>query len=300
MNRAAGDARPGKAEKVWRFGLIGWPLGHSLSPTLHQTALQALALKGDYKLLPIPPERVDQELSTLTICLRDGNLDGLNVTIPYKQAVIPYLGALTEAARAVGAVNTIYREGGRLVGDNTDIGGFSGELAKMEAFFNDKPVRKALVLGAGGAARAVVYVLLKAGWDVTVAARRREQAAGLADIIPIHCTGSFSAALLDESIAAMSPDLIVNATPAGMWPRPDATPWPAGVSIPRDALVYDLIYNPPETCLMRASALARGGLGMLVEQAALSFEIWTGRAAPRSKMLLAAEQQLAGAMESIQ
>lgn len=298
MNRAVGDARPGMSEKVWRFGLTGWPLGHSLSPTLHQTAFQALALKGDYKLFPIPPERVDQELSTLAASLRDEILDGLNVTIPYKQAVIPYLDALTDVAQAVGAVNTIYREDGRLVGDNTDIGGFSGELGKMETFFSDKTVRKALVLGAGGAARAVIYVLLKAGWDVTVAARRWEQAAALADIIPFHCTGSFSAALLDESIAPLSPDLIVNATPAGMWPQVNATPWPAGVTIPRDALVYDMIYNPTETCLMRASARARGGLGMLVEQAALSFKIWTGRAAPRAKMLLAVEQQMAGAMES--
>ncbi len=300
MNRAVGDTRSGKEEKVWRFGLIGWPLGHSLSPTLHITALQALALKGDYQLFPIPPEKADQELSALSACLRNEILDGLNVTIPYKQAVIPYLDALSEAAQAVGAVNAIYREDGRLVGDNTDIGGFSGELAKMEAFFSAKAVRKALVLGAGGAARAVVYVLVMAGWDVTVAARRWEQAAGLADIIPIDCTGSFSAALLDKSVAAMSPDLIVNATPAGMWPQVDSTPWPAGLTFPRDAVVFDIIYNPTETCLMRASARARGGLGMLVEQAALSFEIWTGHEAPRSMMLLAAEQQLAGAMESVQ
>jgi shikimate dehydrogenase len=294
MNWNAENVRSGKAEKVWRFGLTGWPLGHSLSPTLHQTALQTLALKGDYQLFPIPPEKVEQELSTLADRLRDGGLDGLNVTVPYKQAIIPYLDGLTEAARAVGAVNTIYQEDGRLLGDNTDIGGFSGELAKMDAFFSEKAARKALVLGAGGAARAVVYVLLMAGWDVTVAARRWDQAAGLVDILPIHCKGSFSAALLDESIAEISPDLIINATPAGMWPQADDTPWPAGLILPRDAVVYDLIYNPPETCLMRASARARGGLGMLVEQAALSFEIWTGQEAPRSKMHLAAEQKLAG------
>jgi shikimate dehydrogenase len=293
---------------TFHLGLTGFPLEHSLSPRLHAAALRACSLDGDYTLFPVAPgDR--QGLSALLDRLRAGSpraggLDGLNVTIPHKQAVLPLLDELTSAAQAVGAVNTIYREGGRLAGDNTDAPGFRSDLSRfLEGFEENAPSSgspgepSALVLGAGGAARAVVYALLSDGWSITLAARRLSQAHKLAlDLSShshsrqIHCAdlGSLFSAL-DFPLFS----LIVNTTPVGMSPQVDASPWPDGLPFPPRAALYDLVYNPPQTCLVRqaraAGLRATGGLGMLVEQAALAFERWTGKRAPREAMVEAVE-----------
>lgn len=276
---------------MWQLGLAGWPLGHSLSPILHQTALAAHAVKGDYRVFSIPPEQVERSFSQLFREMREGRLDGLNVTVPYKQTVLPFLDRLSPAAQGVGAVNTVYLKDGKLVGDNTDIDGFAKDLGNLEWRMCELTSRNALVLGAGGAARSVVYVLLNDGWTVTIAARRQEQAAalahdyaGLAPIIP--CVP------VDKKLSHMDVDLIVNTTPVGMYPNIDVSPWPAGQPLPPNAVIYDLIYNPAETKLMKAASCSRNGMGMLVEQAALAFEIWTDLPAPREEMRRAAEQHL--------
>jgi shikimate dehydrogenase len=264
----------------WQLGLIGWPLGHSLSPLMHSASLRSAGLDGAYRLYPVPPlPEGESLLAELLAKIRTGELDGLNVTIPHKQHVILLLDSLTPAARAIGAVNTISKKNGLLTGDNTDWLGFSRDLSNVLPEIVPVPERKALILGAGGSARAVVYALVQSGWQITLAARRVEQARQLVE--EFTTTETFlSAAALRDLPDLSSIRLIVNTTPVGMSPKMDETPWPAGISFPRRAFLYDLIYNPAETTLMKAARVAglsaSNGLGMLAGQAALAFEIWTG------------------------
>lgn len=256
---------------------------------MHAAALEAANLRGAYRLYPIPPDdSAPRALSDLVEAMRSGEVHGLNVTIPHKQRVIPLLGGLTSTARQIGAVNTLLCEGGRVVGDNTDAPGFLSDLGRMGW---GKP-GTAVILGAGGSARAVAHALAGAGWVVRVAARRLEQAQGLVEALGgASLAGRLDALPLDRDVLAgvgIRCDLIVNCTPVGMTPARDANPWPAGLPLPTSARVYDLVYNPPETALVRAARAAglpaAGGLGMLVEQAALAFERWTERKASRAAM----------------
>jgi shikimate dehydrogenase len=293
------------ATEPYSLGLIGFPLGHSLSPRLHAAALEALHLLGEYRLYPVPPlPEGEAQLHSLLERLREGGLHGLNVTIPHKEGVLGLLDELTPTARAVGAVNTLINREGRLIGDNTDVEGFLVDLEHtlgMEVQFK-KGV--ALVLGAGGAARAVVYALASAGWTVLVAARRPEQARALAYGLGPVAGGPGGVTEMIQPVPLvdlpatlislpLSLNLIVNATPAGMAPAAAANPWPAGLAFPAGASVYDLVYNPPQSALVR-SALGAGlaavsGLGMLVEQAALAFELWTGKSPPRPALRAAVQ-----------
>lgn len=284
---------------TYSLGLIGYPVSHSLSPFIHNAALRALGLAGDYRLfsiLPLPDGLAP--LEKLLDMLRRGELDGLNVTIPHKQSVFPLVDELTPAAQSIGAVNTLYTRKGSLVGDNTDAAGFGTDLERV--LRSQQGIRPsddgsnawALILGAGGSARAVVFALIQAGWKVNIAARRHEQAEELASsLIGLAPPGTLLASRLDElrhTIARNSFSLVVNTTPLGMVPNVSASPWPSGLPFPEGAFVYDLVYNPPQTSLVNAAVSsglgASNGLGMLVEQAALAFELWTGQPAPRDVM----------------
>ncbi|HNB52149.1 MAG TPA: shikimate dehydrogenase [Anaerolineales bacterium] len=284
----------------YALGLLGYPVSHSLSPKLHQAALMAAGLEGAYWLYPVPPGEGGGELLELKELLgkvRAGEVQGLNVTIPHKQTVIPYLDELTPTARAIGAVNTIYLREDKLIGDNTDAPGF---LADLRGFLEGRPltadrgvpfpvsgIRSALVLGAGGSARAVVYALLQDGWNISLYARRPEQAEALTTHFSpfIKTSQSFT---IQNSLFTIDHSLIVNTTPLGMTPHLDTSPWPADLPFLEHAAVYDLVYNPRETKLVRdaraAGLPATTGLGMLIEQAALGFKIWTGREADREGM----------------
>jgi shikimate dehydrogenase len=149
----------------FQLGSIGYPLGHSLSPKIHAAALKACGLQGDYSLFPIHPDDKDG-LKDLLARIRAGELHGLNVTIPHKQNVIDFMDELTPTAEAIGAVNTIYLRDNKLIGDNTDAAGFLADLKK--GIGNGELGKSAIVLGAGGSARAVVYALLNDGWEVTL------------------------------------------------------------------------------------------------------------------------------------
>jgi shikimate dehydrogenase len=277
---------------TYHLGLIGYPLSHSLSPAIHTAALKACGLEGDYSLFPIPPDD-KQGMRNLLARLRTGDLHGLNITIPHKQTVIELLDELTPTAKAIGAVNTIYFRDNKLIGDNTDAPGFISDLRKFlpespspagsEAGRCTEPVevvrdKSAIVLGAGGSARAVIYSLLNDGWNVTLAPRRIEQARQLASSFPNY---EVRITQYDHVLLHLSSFiLLVNTTPLGMTPNMDQSPLPENLSPPSKTFVYDLVYNPRETKLVR-DARAQGlnattGLGMLIEQAALSFEIWTG------------------------
>jgi shikimate dehydrogenase len=266
------------------LGLIGYPLGHSLSPKIHTAALKACEFQGDYSLFPIHPDD-KQGLKDLLNRIRTKELHGLNVTIPHKQNVIDFMDELTPTAKSIGAVNTIYLRDDKLIGDNTDASGF---LADLKNFIGNRELKigkSALVLGAGGSARAVVYALLNDGWNVSISARRIEQAEQLAKSfsnypLSIIHSSNFPTFQLSNF------QLIVNTTPIGMTPNIEQSPLPENLSLPSNVLIYDLVYNPRETKLVK-DARAQGlntttGLGMLIEQAALAFEIWTEKNPPRN------------------
>ncbi|HKJ39266.1 MAG TPA: shikimate dehydrogenase [Anaerolineales bacterium] len=269
------------------LGLIGYPLGHSLSPKIHSAALKACGLEGDYSLFPIEPDD-GQGLKDLLGRVRAGEITGLNVTIPHKQNVIGLMDELTPTAKAIGAVNTIYLQDEKLIGDNTDAPGF---LSDLKQFLTTDAQRlggsNALVLGAGGSARGIVYALLNDGWTVTIAARRVEQAQGLATSFTnyqLRITNLTDLSTFEPS----NLQLIINTTPLGMTPNIDQSPLPENLSLPQHVAIYDLVYNPRETKMVR-DACSQGlkattGLGMLIEQAALSFEIWTGCNPPRESI----------------
>ncbi len=232
------------------LGLIGYPLGHSLSPRLHQAALQASGFEGEYRLYPVDPAEGGLEtLQGLLYDLRRGELQGLNVTIPHKQTVLPFMDRLSPTAQAVRAVNTIFYQDGELVGDNTDVAGFWADLAKKFSVIGHKVYdstgidqdasllpRAALVLGAGGSARAVVFALCRAGWNVSIASRRVEQAQALAEefskleVSVLGC--ELSRSTLSDLLSEKPIRLIVNTTPLGMHTHQPASPWPADLDFP--------------------------------------------------------------------
>jgi shikimate dehydrogenase len=273
----------------FRLGLIGYPLGHSLSPKIHAAALKACDLKGTYSLFPIPSED-KPALQALLTRIRSGEIHGLNVTIPHKQSVIEFMDELTPTAKAIGAVNTIYFRESKLIGDNTDAPGFLSDLKRIMSE-NQSSVanrKSAIVLGAGGSARAVVYALLHDGWNVTLAARRIEQAQQLAKSFP-----GYNLSLTIFDLRSLNFDLIVNTTPLGMTPNIETSPLPKNMIFSKHTFIYDLVYNPRETKLVkdaRAQGLfAATGLGMLIEQAALAFEKWTGANVDHTAMRKAVE-----------
>jgi shikimate dehydrogenase len=281
----------------YSFGLLGYPLLHSLSPRLHGAALADMHLQGEYRLYAIPPDADGmQTMKRILAEMRAGEVHGLNVTIPHKQTVIEFLDDLSPTAAAIGAVNTILLDSGRLIGDNTDAPGFLADLEqvfpKSRELTNDQQNTppQALVLGAGGAARAVVYALAQTGWKVMIAARRPAQAEQLAAELKPAVGELWAVPLEDHALRdyCTLARLVVNATSAGMLPDVESCPWPTGLPFPPAAFVYDLVYKPAQTTLLRR-ARANGlqsanGLGMLIEQAALALERWTGLPVPRQAM----------------
>ena len=264
-----------------QLGLIGFPLSHSLSPKIHTAALYSCRLEGAYSLFPVHPDN-KQGLKDLLSRVSSGEIHGLIVTIPHKQNVIPFMDELTPTAKTIGAVNIIYMKENKLIGDNTDAAGFLSDLKKFIATESlSHGDLNALVLGAGGSARSVVYALCNDGWNVTVAARRPEQAQQLAS----HFEGVTVSELNLQTFQLSNLQLIVNTTPLGMSPNIDESPLPENTSLSRRSMIYDLVYNPRETKLVK-DARAQGikattGLGMLIEQAMLGFELWTGIKLPR-------------------
>jgi shikimate dehydrogenase len=305
-------------KRTFSLGLIGYPLVQSLSSRLHTAALQEMGLNGEYRLYPVPPlPQGEKQLAETIAWVRAGKIQGLNVTIPHKQSVLPLLDRLTPQAQAIGAVNTIFSQDEILTGDNTDAAGFFFDLQRVLAELGQPSTARknlALVLGAGGAARAVVYALWQSGYLVTVAARRPEQAAALVasfksvrtsgDTKTLQVPGSnLSSMALDATvlgtflssqhypeseIPGTISKILVNASSAGMVPDMESCPWPAELPFPPGSFVYDLVYKPTETVFLRrardAGLSAVNGLGMLVEQAALALERWTGRSVPRQAL----------------
>jgi shikimate dehydrogenase len=268
------------------FGILGDPVRHSLSPAMQNAAFEAAGMEACY----VPIEVKPRDLSAVLKALVAAGFGGVNVTIPHKERVIRYLDRLSPEARLIGAVNTVVVEGRRLVGHNTDGKGFS------EAFRRSKPGRllqgrRLLVLGAGGAARAVVVQAASEGaGEIAVAnrtpARAEKLIKGLWKRFPgvkfetVRLEGNPLRAQLDFS------DVIVNTTSLGLNPG-DPSPVP-GERLSDRHIVMDTIYSPPLTPLLKEAQEAGAeivyGLGMLLWQGAFAFELWTGKAAPVSIM----------------
>jgi shikimate dehydrogenase len=264
--------------------VIGHPVRHSVSPLLHNAAFRALGLDWVFTAFEVAPGRAAQAAEGA----RDLGIAGLSVTMPHKADILPALDDLSPVAEALGAVNTVVRQaGGRLFGDNTDGAGFLDALREDEGF--EPNGRRCLVVGAGGAARAVVLALAHAGAaEVVVANRTEGRAEDAAALVPrVARPGT-----VEEAGDAQ---LIVNATPQGMAGN-------AQLAVPAELLgpgqlVVDLVYHPVMTPLVEAAkargATAVNGLGMLIHQAAHAFRLWTGEDPPLEVMSAAALSELA-------
>lgn len=265
-----------------RVCVVGWPLAHSRSPIIHRFWLNELGIDGDYAALPIEPPRAEAFFAAFA----DSGFVGANVTIPHKQIAFVACAEVDPVARATGAVNTLWLDGSKLRGANTDAEGFLANLDERAPGWDDAAGR-ALVLGAGGAARAIVWGLLQRGFTVTVVNRTAAHAEALAAQIG---AGVATRRWSDVPALLATTDLLVNTTSLGLHGQPpldvDLTPMPSG------GIVVDIVYVPLKTPLL-AQAEARGltavdGLGMLLYQAVPGFELWFGRRPKVSAALRAA------------
>ncbi len=279
-----------KESAVKIYGVLGYPVKHSFSPAMHNAAFKALNINAEYKLFEIKP----QELNLFLGSLKEKNIAGLNVTIPYKEKVITYLDTISEDAKLIGAVNTVKVTKRGLAGFNTDGKGFLTHLSSVLGF---NPRGKTIaIIGAGGSSRAISVYLSKT----------RPKRLGIYDLDKAKLLALLKS-LRDnfkdieikeaDSIGELdikNCDLLVNATPIGM--KLSDPCLVNATSIHKNLLVYDLIYNPKETKLLKLArengARVSNGLGMLLYQGMVSFEIWTGRKAPQEVMQKALDEAL--------
>ena len=245
------------------FGLIGYPLGHSFSAKYFTEKFAREGTEADYRLYEIA-KAADREVIEPV-----RRLDGFNVTSPYKEAIIPYLDDLDETARTVGAVNVVKREGERWTGYNTDCVGFKEDLLSFDNLTIDNLTT--LVLGTGGAAKAVVHALKQLGVPYTVVSRTPAEKVFEGSVVVGY--EAIDAAMMEEH------RLIVNCTPLGMGSHQEACPPIPYQWIGSRHFLYDCIYNPAETLFLRKGraqgARTRNGLGMLVQQAEAAWRIWS-------------------------
>lgn len=263
-------------------GLIGYPIEHSVSFEMHNAAYEEAGI--DYCYIPLPVKTQDLEKALHGI--QSFGFAGANVTIPHKESVIAYLDETTKISRLIGSVNTILNQDGKLIGYNTDGPGFIDSLNKDCGF--DPKGKRAVILGAGGASRAVSMMLAKEGVKTLIITDIiYERSKNLCEYINSHykiapyACPSNSKELMS---GIESCDLLVNTTPIGMYPKVKECPIDKSIKIPSNALVYDLIYNPEETELIKLAkkcgARSSNGIGMLVMQGALAFSLFTEHEAP--------------------
>lgn len=254
------------------FGIIGHPLGHSLSPLLHNWGFGHFGVPGVYMAWPVAPGRVADFMTAVRVL----GIEGVSVTIPHKAAVMERVDGMTDRARAVGAVNTLFWQDGKLWGENTDVAGFVAPLRDMGGLPD-----VALVLGGGGAARAAVAGLRELGVPgIFVSNRTAVRAEALARDFGVEWVPW-------EARAERAGGLVVNATPLGMLgDNVGRSPMPAG-GVGQGAVAYDLVYNPHDTVFLRDAAAAGArvvpGLEMFFGQAVAQFRLWTGHTLPREQ-----------------
>lgn len=268
-----------KVKKI--YGVIGDPIAHSMSPAIHNDAFDQEQMDAVYHHFHVTPECLQDAVKGMKAI----GVSGFNVTIPHKTAIIPLLDEVDELAQAIGAVNTVVYRDGRYIGYNTDGKGFYKALA--EEISGDLASKKTLIIGAGGAARAIYFTLVKEGVkQVDIANRTKERAETLISECP-YDKQSTALTMLEAEANIKAYDLIIQTTSIGMSPKVDDTPLDV-TAIKASAFVSDIIYNPLKTKILmeaeQSGAKTQNGLGMFVNQAALAFQIWTGVMPDTSRM----------------
>lgn len=271
------------------LGVLGDPIGHTSSPAMHNAAIAAMGLDYAYVAFHVRPDALGSAIEGM----RALQIAGLNVTVPHKQGVMAHLDEVSDEAVAIGAVNTVVNRQGRLVGYNTDAFGILESL-KRDGGLEKLPAQVAL-LGAGGAARAILYALLEREEveQILLLNRTRSKAESLAGDLDRNgrvCVGEM------DSSAVAEVDLLINSTSVGMYPHEEGSPLADPSVLHANMLVADIVYKPLKTRLMKqaeaAGARAINGLGMLAWQGARSFELWTGSAPPVDVMTAAALERV--------
>jgi len=276
--------------KTMIYGIFGYPVEHTFSPGMHNSAFKKLGMDACYVPFAVPPGNLENAVRAVVPL----GLRGLNVTVPHKERVLAYLDELSEEARLIGAVNTIEVRKGRLIGHNTDGRGFLRSLREHGGM--DPKGKKFLFIGSGGAARAVSFSLALAGAAVIVFRDIDTRKASLLANDILEKTGVPSMAIGQEMLPEYTADAdcLINASPLGLR-RTDPLPMPAEL-VRRKHLMCDLVYNPPETALLKMAkkrgAKRLSGLGMLLYQGVIAFEIWTGKKAPVLIMKNALSRQI--------
>ncbi|MFK4391634.1 shikimate dehydrogenase [Peribacillus frigoritolerans] len=255
------------------YGVMGDPIAHSMSPDIHNDAFEKENIEAVYHHFHVTKEGLNDAVKGMKAL----GIEGFNITIPHKTSIIPFLDEVDELALAIGAVNTVVNKNGRFIGYNTDGKGFFKSLC--DEISGDIKAKKTLVIGAGGAARAIYFTLVKEGVkQVDIANRTKERAAQLVSDCPYYkVSKALSIIEAEESLSQY--DLIIQTTSSGMSPELDHSPLKVD-QLKTGAIVSDIIYNPLKTKLLREAgekgAETQNGLGMFINQAALAFEIWTG------------------------
>ena len=279
--------------KTKTLGIFGYPISHTLSPAMHNAVIKALGLDMVYLPFEVKPSNLKEAINGI----KSLGIIGVNITIPHKESVIRFLDDISEEARLVGAVNTIVNKDRKLVGYNTDGSGYMASL-KEELGFNPKS-KRIIIIGAGGAARGILAALAtQKPKSITVANRTLSRAVSLIKTFKGKFRDTrFEAIDLDNNMLKMSfnsVDLLINTTSVGM-KQGKALKIPLE-TLPKIAIVSDIIYNPLETLLLKKAKklglTTHGGLGMLVHQGARSFKLWTGMDAPMNVMRKAALKAL--------
>jgi shikimate dehydrogenase len=287
------------SERKQRLAIIGDPISHALSPVLQSFLIRHFGVPFTYEALQVR----SADLPEMMQRLRSDNFRGINVTIPHKQAVVPFLDELDEAAARIGAVNTIVVDGARLIGYNTDASGFLHSLEAAKIAVGGK---RAFVLGAGGAARAVVFALMQAGAETIFICNRSNTRAEslIVEFAPNIKTGQIQNIPWANRISwfeRQRADLIINATSVGMHPRIDEMPLPPHVFVPH-MVAIDLVYNPRHTAFLQAAKTAGatvvGGLGMLIHQGVAALALWSQQQLDIDDIYSSLEKQLMDALET--
>lgn len=274
--------------KILKLGLIGHPVEHSLSPWIHTQFMEQAGIEGEYKLYPIEPDVFDEKIAAL---LQSG-IDGFNITVPYKQRIIPFLDELDPDAAKIGAVNTAVRKNGKWIGYNTD---GSGYVRALEQVIPSQESLHVLMLGAGGAARGIYRALVTEGYRyVDIANRTVSKAEQLLQLQePETITEILSSEEAQNRLAEY--DVIIHTTSVGMSPKAEEQ-LIALANLKAQAVVSDIVYKPIETMLLRSAKLQGAtihhGHSMLLYQAQYAFEIWSGQQVIIGDLLNQLEQRL--------
>jgi len=274
--------------------LIGYPIMHSMSAVMHNTAFKALGLDYLFKFAEVEERDLEDFIESY---LRSSETRGASVTIPYKIQIMNYLDELDVIAKNCGSVNTVVNDGGLLKGYNTD---GVGALRSLRESYGSLEGVKVLIIGAGGASRAICYHLSLHAKELIIANRTINTAESLAKSLTGNpkCKSKISVKPLNDLGKSISNvDILINTTPIGMYPHVDSTPLEAE-SLKRDLLVFDIVYNPPKTRLLRdaesVGARTLSGVDMLVYQGSEAFRLWTDLEAPEKLMKLEVNRALGG------